>query len=773
MQSTSPIRTILYSWFRATLVLLVSMAWFHASAVAAEIHGKVEGPSGVLPGARLTLLLQGRELQTVVSDERGEFSFENLETGNYQLQVVSAPFVPIIRDVSISDADRSEAMIIAMGALNESVTVTAGRIPVAVTASTSEVRIMSGEDLKRMPYQSLDDSLRSFPEFSLFRRSSSLVAHPTTQGVSLRGIGPSGVSRSLVLLNGIPLNDAFGGWVYWDRVPLLQIQQTEIVNGGQSSIYGNYSLGGVVQVLKKEPQPATLEFQAQGGSKKARDFEFAGSHRVGPWGFGAAGSFFDFDGYPIVTASQRGRVDVPAFSQHQALRFTVDRAPVDGSLVWSLDGGLLSEDRGNGTPLTPNRTRSFDVSTGVQWSLGPGDQLEARSFFRRTVFAGNFSAVAADRNTERLTVQQHVPSADGGASLQWYGTRGRNRIAAGADIWVVSGISTENVFAATGRVTTIRHGGGKQSTAGLFAEENFAISPRASVAVGARLDFWKNFDGMQGSFAPGTTRLTAAVSDTNKVVFSPSAGFAFDATSRLSLHGSVYRSFRAPTLNELYRSFTVGNVVTSANTALTPERSLGAEFGGRLRITDRLRADVSAFVNRLEQPVSNVTQQITATQILRQRRNLGNARIYGIQSSLAWQLSSKMRLQASYLWDRASVTDFAADRRLVGKRLPGVPEHRATFVSDVSLPWNLRANVIGRFVDRQYDDDLNALVLNRYFQLDAEISRWLGESARLFVALENLTDTKIIVSRTPVDFIGTPFVARAGISFRLHRGNSF
>ena len=69
------------------------------------------------------------------------------------------------------------------------------------------------------PALTLDDFLRRVPGFTLFRRTSSLVAHPTAQGVSLRGVGPSGASRSLVLADGIPLNDPFGGWVYWSRVP--------------------------------------------------------------------------------------------------------------------------------------------------------------------------------------------------------------------------------------------------------------------------------------------------------------------------------------------------------------------------------------------------------------------------------------------------------------------------------------------------------------------------------------------------------------------------
>ncbi len=98
--------------------------------------------------------------------------------------------------------------------------VTATRTEQQLKDVAANVTVYTKEDIEKSAAQTVDDFLRQLPGFSLFRRSSSLVAHPTTQGVSRRGIGPSGVSRTLVLLDGVPLNDPFGGWVYWSKVPL-------------------------------------------------------------------------------------------------------------------------------------------------------------------------------------------------------------------------------------------------------------------------------------------------------------------------------------------------------------------------------------------------------------------------------------------------------------------------------------------------------------------------------------------------------------------------
>ena len=758
----------LFQWLA---VILIQILLLHpVSGIAASIHGKVAGPRGLLAGAEVRLLQQQRQVQVVSSDGEGEFVFENLPAGSYRLEVVLAPYLPAVQDVAVSSApDEVVELAVFLETLNETVTVTAGRLPVPLGASISDVKILTDDDLREMPYQALDDRLRAFPEFALFRRASSLVTHPTTQGFSLRGIGPSGVSRSLALVDGVPVNDAFGGWVYWDRIPFLSLQQAELANGGGSTLYGNYALGGVLQLFKRIPEPATFEFQGQAGSRESLKGDIYGSHRIGPWGFSVAGSFFDFDGYPIVVESQRGAVDIAAASRHQAARFYVERAPAESSWIWTLEGGLLNENRDNGTPVQQNDTFSYDFSTSLQGSVSPRDRLEARTFFRRNIFASDFSAVAGDRNSERRVVQQHVPSVDGGGSLLWYATRGRHRIVTGTDFWVVSGQSADTVFFGP-RVGLIRLGGGKQATVGFFAEENYAISSRAALVLGGRVDLRKNFDGFRGTLAPDAPRRAPPVEGRTEAVFSPRAGLTYQLNSWFGLYGSVYRSFRAPSLNELYRSFRVGNVTTNPNTELEPERNTGGEAGVRFQVSETLSLGLAGFANLLTQPVSNVTLRVTPSLITRQRQNLGKATIHGLQANATWQPIPEVNVEGHYLWDRTRVTEFTEGSAIVGKQLPQVPQHRFTFNAGFSLPRAVRLVVTGRFVGDQFDDDLNNLVLDRYFQMDAHLSHSLGESARLFLSLENVTDSKILVRRTPVEVIGTPFQIRGGIYFQLRRG---
>ncbi len=753
------------------LLLVLFLPGFAPDVWSATLRGTVEGPRGPLAEVKVTLFQDGREVVALTTSTGGDFVFDRLTPGVYRLQAILAPFLPSIQDVSLGEEDLE--LVVRMGPLNEFVTVTASRLPLPVAASVANVKVLSEDTLRQMPYQTLDDGLRSLPEFSLFRRSSSLVAHPTTQGFSLRGIGPSGVSRSLLLSDGVPLNDAFGGWIYWNRIPALSIQQVEVANGGGSGLYGNYGLGGVMQLVKKLPTPSTAEFQLQGGSRESVKGDFYASHRVGDYGFSASGSLLNFGGYPIVAESQRGTVDIPAGVNYGTFRFYAERAPTDSTSVFSLEGGLLNEDRDNGTPLQINETRSYDFSTRYQFSPAPRDRVDIRAFFRRTIFTSGFSAVAANRNSERLTTQQHVPSADGGVSLFWNASRDRHQIVAGTDLWIVAGESKDDVFVGTpARFLLSRFGLGKQAFWGFFAEENFSATPQLTLVVGGRVDVTKNYDAESGVVNPGDPVALNSLEGKSETVFSPRAGFTYQAAPQLALYGSLFRSFRSPTLNELYRQFTVGNVVTRPNSDLTSERNLGFEIGGRLQPMRTVRFSLATFFNRLEDPVSNVTLPVqpNPAQILRQRQNLGNARIAGLEATAAWELDRNVELRANYLFSRARVTENPADPGLVDKLLPQVPQHRLSLTADLGLPGGLRLGWIGRFVGDQFDDDLNQIVLDEFFQLDAHVSHPIGEMAQIFVTFENLTGERIVTNRSPVEFLGTPFQIRGGISIRLRGG---
>jgi outer membrane receptor protein involved in Fe transport len=192
------------------------------------------------------------------------------------------------------------------------------------------------------------------PGFSLFRRTTSRAANPTTQGAGMRGLSASGASRALVLADGVPLNDPFGGWVYWSRVPAAAVDRVEVMRGSGSDLYGADAMAGVVQVLTRKPGDVSVKVDLEGASHgTARASVFAGGSH-GPWRGTASGEAFTTDGYILVPEDQRGPVDVPATQRYDTGRVGVGYETP--GFYARVTGDVYAEHRGNGTPIQTNST---------------------------------------------------------------------------------------------------------------------------------------------------------------------------------------------------------------------------------------------------------------------------------------------------------------------------------------------------------------------------------------------------------------------------------
>ena len=217
------------------------------SLVQASGTGIVRDQSGgAVPGASISVRSGSGIDEVTVSGPDGRFVLEKTPDGQATLVVRAVGFA--VKEQPFSGEGDIE-VVLEPPTILETVTVTAARTEERLGNIPASIKVLDRADIRQSPGVVADDVLRQVPTFSLFRRSSSLTAQPTTQGVSLRGIGPSGVSRTLVLLDGIPFNDPFGGWVYWTRVPLDNVDRIEIVEGPSSNLYGNYAMGGVINLL--------------------------------------------------------------------------------------------------------------------------------------------------------------------------------------------------------------------------------------------------------------------------------------------------------------------------------------------------------------------------------------------------------------------------------------------------------------------------------------------------------------------------------------------
>ena len=641
--------------------------------------------------------------------------------------------------------------------IDEAITVTATRSEEALADTAASVTLLEREDIQDSAPTTLDEKLRRVPGFTLFRRSGSRFAHPTAQGVSLRGVGASGASRALVIDDGVPLNDPFGGWVYWSLVPLQSVDRVEILRGGASDLYGSGALSGVINLVREfDPTPG-VSIEASYGEDSTHTASLFAAFRSGDFSWEASASRFGTDGYVLVPSPERGTIDIASASEHTAAELTMRWTDGSGPRLLAR-AGYYEEDRDNGTPLQVNATTIWRGVAGADWNDAERSFV-ARLHASDLTFNSNFTAIAADRASERLTRIQHVPADSWGASASWSFLAGAtHELTIGGELRSVRGSTQETIVLPTAHIPT--EAGGEQQITGVYAQDVVRVGAVTATA-GIRLDSWRNRD----PFTIGGG-VRSPLPSNDELELSPRVAILWRTSEKIGLAASAYRSFRTPTLNELYRGFRVGNIVTEANPLLGPETLPGVEAGVNARITPRAFVRSRLFFNEIDDTVANVTLRVTPGLIERQRRNLGTTRSTGVELDAEARPIAGLRLHGSWLWTDAEVVAFEADRALEGKRLPQIPRHQATLAASFHAATGTIVSGQIRWSDSQFDDDRNELPLAAFTTIDLFASHPIGTSLEIFIGAENLLNEQFDIGRTPVPTVGPPRLVRAGLRIR-------
>lgn len=578
------------------------------------------------------------------------------------------------------------------------------------------------QKIELTPGDTMDDRLRQIPGFSLFRRSSSEVANPTTQGVSLRGVGSTGSSRTLILWDGIPLNDPFGGWVYWDRIDPYYIDRIEVEPGAPISVFGDRAMSGTLSIFSPPETHQAFEFTALGGNESTGELSAGYANLWGRWGVSVHSRDMRTDGYYIVPEYLRGTADTRANVEFATGSVNLDYLGVSNRLAIHFD--VLAEARANGTNFTHNSTGVGTLGATYMHSWA-NDQISVLAFRTQGQFHSSYSSVGARRNVENLTALQTVPEQDLGSAAYWkHHAHGWNTLV-GSDVEDIHGISKD--FSLTTRRLT--NNGGTLLEHGVFGQGDVALGP-ARFYGGVRHQFTGQHD------------------DT----FVSANGGATVGLREFKLRVSGYRSFRAPTLNELFRPFRVGNVLTLANADLKAESMVGAETGVDW-IREQTRFSVTLFHYDLSNLLTNVTIAQTATQITRQRENYPSALSRGVQADFA-QRWHNWAFNAGYL--------FADARISAGQRIPQVPKQQGT--SQLTYTHNATFLSFGlRAYGLQFDDDVNQFKLPGFASIGASAEQRIGHGVSVLASVDNLLDRSYLVALTPTPNTGQPLLWRLGL----------
>ena len=768
---------VLHSSFIALLYLLPALP-----IIAQTLSGTVaDAQNAPIAGANVSLENQNKIVSETATDAEGKFSVSADNQTNPVLKITAKGFADYEKIVRRTDFDAPLTIVLAARNLREEVTVSITQTETRLSETPASVVVLTRENLDATAAQTVDDALRQIAGFALFRRSSSRTTNPTAQGANFRGLAGSGASRASVLLDGISINDAFGGWTYWTRVPKSSIEQIEVLRGGASSLYGDAALSGAVNLQTKSIGGApVLRFETSAGTQNTFDANAFGAFGKNGWNFSASLDAYKTGGYIPVAETERGAADFYANSRYQngfltlEKRFRKDSRQrgagaefLKGARIF-LRGNLFSENRDNGTRLQTNRTYFRQAVFGADFPETAFGAFQLRSVIEKQIYDQIFSGVSADRSSENLTRIQRVPSQAFGVNLLWSKAFGNHAAASALEFREVRGASDETIYA-NNRATSLIGAGGKERAFSVSAQDFWRASDKLNISFGARFDAWENKNA--GSATRNlTTNQTAVVvfPNRNESAFSPRLAALYRVNGNFSLYAAFSKSFRAPTLNELYRAFRVGNVLTLANENLKSERADNFEGGINFtRFSGRLNLRGNFFAAEVSRPVVSITLSSTPNLITRQRQNVGKTRARGLELDAEFLPAKDLRFSASYLLVASRVAEFPDNPDLIGKFLPQIPPHQLNLQMFYRPPSRFSFGAQARISGAQFEDDLNNLRLRPFFSLDVFASYRAAKKVEIFTAIENIFNNRYDIGLTPNRTIAAPRFARVGLRFDL------
>ncbi len=608
------------------------------------------------------------------------------------------------------------------------------------------------EEIQKESPRAIDEVLSREPSFSLYRRQTSVFGNPSAAGVSLRNTGATAASRTLVLLDGVPQNDPFGGWIYWARYDAAALDSVRIVPSSQSAVWGNQSPAGVVQMNSnpafEDRHILRLGGGSQGSVGGSTYHQMTNEEKTRSVAFSAFG--FHTDGFYALSPSQRGTVD-------RKLETDLWGANLKGA--WLAAPGLTvepsiswyTEDRCNGTNLTENSTDALDLSLRVTSDEGD-HSWQAIGWFQDRTFESVFSSVNEDRTEEVMALDQYdVPGQGAGGSftMRWDGAD-RWTITTGTDFRWVTGETNEDAG-----VFRTRSAGGDQAFEGVFVSGGYKVDDLTRLDGSLRLDAWQIMNGhrKEVSLADGSILRDDHPEDRDGLEPSASIELKHDLASCLVGRVSTGTAFRLPTLNELYRPFRVRNDVTEANPDLDPERFFSVEAGLDWKPAGDLTVSASMFHHWIKDAIANVpvTDPAKITELFgvlppggtgAQKQNVDQARVLGVEGSVEWLPHKDVTLGISGLWSETEFSDSPEQPALEGNPFPQAPDLR--LIASGEWRANEKFSLFGgvEYGSSQYDDALATREISDYTSVRIGASYRHG-NALYQIRVENLFDEEI------------------------------
>lgn len=592
-----------------------------------------------------------------------------------------------------------------------SVTVVSGSAQ-SLHRSPQAASVFDLRSLRGSTAPSLDQALRTLPGLDRDRSNA-----PFTNYGQLRlSFSGAGSDRGALLVDGVPAQDGFGGQVDWNAYPTAAIARGELLRGPGSALYGSGAIGGVLSLTTTAPSiHPSGQLDLSGGGVEPAGASFAST---GPLGALSSAVFVGTRrlGYDVIPPGQTSRVDRPAISTADTVHLRVRSETAHAATNLDL---LASDDAQQDGRPNDGFSRSLRQAA-VTWTHAGDATLAVTGFVRTTTLVN-----LADKSTApgALLYTQHVPTSDAGARARWERRLHDGTAALVAEHRAVTGNSDQIAFDGTVQSNVA----GTQRLDGLALQRTFD-GRRLGAIFGARYD----------------TIETNALGQRHASALSPRVALRYDLSPATAVRAAFGTGLRAPYLNELVRSFRVGQVLERSNPSLVPERSSSAQLGFDVA-TNASRLTLDYTGTRVRDAIGFAT---IATNV-QQRSNFGRTSTDSYTAEYE-RGTACTRIRSFLTSQHARVT--AGSPAQIGKRLAYVPDSAAALEFERTVR-ALTGAVQLSYSGPTFSDDIEKQPLGSAVLVGGRLTLHAANGVALSLAVDNLADK---VYLTSVDRLGPP-----------------
>jgi len=607
------------------------------------------------------------------------------------------------------------------------VVVTATKTERAIGELPVSVSVINRKAIESFPARTADDLLESAVGVDTLESD---LTEKTKRSVRLRGVPDQG--KTLVLLDGIPLNWPIHGDVEWNEISLENIERIEIVRGPASSLYGSHAMGGVINILTRAPQKRFEgKIKQSYGTHNTWTSIFDLGGRNDRFGYYLYGRHMETDGYysalePLPPHSTR--------NARKAQNFT-------GRLYWFPDdesrltlGSLYSNnDRNRGREFeNSDRQTAGSYLTYRRDTDGDLDCLSSL-YWHTTDYHTEFDK----RNTYDCVdhIEDKYSSHWGGTFQLSYPILDWNTLTSGFEY-------RHNRFHQDDEyLLKVRHAysEGKQDYWSLYVQDEMAfLHDKFLVTLGLREDWWRSYDGACHDTNPsgGVAAYDDYYDSKNYTSINPKIGLVYHITDRTDIRSSVGKGFQAPNVFRMYRSFQRGKKFYLSNPDLKSEKLISYEVGVDHSFRDDLLARLTFYDSYGDDFIGNRLIGGTTYQV----DNFTEVRIWGVEVELKYRVSDHWSSFANYTYNEAKIRKNDPDPNLEGKYLENSPPNKFNLGITYDNPSLFRITALLKYVDMMYGDNENEEKLKPYVTLDIKFQKKIGKNFTTAITCENVFD---------------------------------